>query len=329
MTKVAVRSCEEHFTCIELEEVLTRMHGGSEARARYLPQLLDLGEGRLRGMDEAGIDMQILSLVTPGVQDLAPEAALALARDCNDRLADAVARYPDRFAGLAAAPPQAARRAAVELERAVSRKGLRGLVIHSHTDGEYLDDQKFWPLLEAAEALDVPVYLHPRSPSENMAGPALDIPGFRVGWSFAIETGTHALRMIASGLFDRFPRLQVMLGHMGELLPFAIPRIDTRYVAEGMQKRPGAPSLTPGEYLQRNFLVTTSGLNSWPQLEMTLKVMGEERVLFAVDYPFEAQQPAVEALRSFPLPEAQRRMLCDTNALRVFGLSLPARRSNA
>lgn len=318
--RAPIVSCEEHFSTPELESALARLHGAAGARRHYAARLLELAEGRIEEMDRAGIATQVLSLATPGVQDFKPDEALSLAYHANDRLAEAVADAPTRLSGIAVAPPQAPEAGAVELERAVTQLGLKGLVIHSHTSGEYLDDPKFWPLLEAAEALAVPVYLHPRAPSSNLAGAALEIPGFRVGWSFAIETGTHALRMIAAGVFDRFPNLQVILGHMGELLPFAIPRIDARFTAEGVTARLGKPALTPGQYLRRNFLVTTSGMNSWPQLRMTMEVIGLSRVLFAADYPFEDQTQAAAALRSFPMDETDRAALAGGNAARVFGL---------
>jgi len=316
---VVIRSCEEHFASRDIEAWLVRNNvtGGAGA-SRYGEALLDLGEKRLAAMDAAGIDMQILSLVTPGVQDLPISDALALARVSNDELAETIREHPDRYAGIAVAPPQQPDAAASELDRAVTRLGLRGLVIHSHTRGEYLDDQKFWPLLEAAESLDVPIYLHPRGPSQQLAGPALDIPGLRVGWSFAIETGTHALRMISAGVFDRYPKLKIVLGHMGELLPFAIPRIDARFAAESRHAQFPRPRGLPGEYLKSNFLITTSGMNYWPQLRMTIQVMGIENVLFAADYPFEDQGEAVSAIRDMPLSASQRHLLCDANARRVF-----------
>ena len=320
--KIVIRSCEEHFASPAIEAWLARNNvTGQAGTSRYGKALLDLGEGRIAGMDAAGIDMQILSLVTPGVQEVPIPDALALARESNDELAETVRGNPGRYAGIAVAPPQQPEAAAVELERAVTRLGLRGLVIHSHTRGEYLDDQKFWPLLEAAESLNVPIYLHPRGPSTQLAGPALDIPGLRVGWSFAIETGTHALRMISGGVFDRFPALKIVLGHMGELLPFAIPRIDARFAAESKHAEFPRPRALPGEYLKRNFVITTSGMNYWPQLRMTIQVMGIENVMFAADYPFESQDEAVLALRNMPLSHTEKQLICDANAVRVFGLS--------
>ena len=317
-----IRNCEEHFASRDIEAWLARNNitGGAGA-SRYGEQLLELGEKRLSGMDAAGIDMQILSLVTPGVQELPIPDAMALARVSNDELAETIRRHPDRYAGLAVAPPQQPEAAAAELERAMTQLGLCGLVIHSHTHGEYLDDQKFWPLLEAAESLNAPIYLHPRGPSSELAGPALNIPGLRVGWSFAIETGTHALRMISGGVFDRFPKLKIVLGHMGELLPFAIPRIDERFAAESEHAQFPRPRRLPGDYLRSNFVVTTSGMNYWPQLRMTIEVMGIENVLFAADYPFEDQGQAVVALRDMPLSAIDRHLICDANAVRVFGLS--------
>src|SRR5262245_14603496 len=168
-------------------------------------KLGDLGEGRIRQMDADGIDMQLL-LSAPGVQTLEESLAVELAAMANDRLAAATRAYPDRLAGLAALAPQNPQKAALELQRAVRKLGLKGAVINSHTNGEYLDDPKFWPILASAAALEVPIYIHPRDPSPQLGGP-LGIPGFLVGWGWALEVGTHAIRLIGSTVFDEFPKL--------------------------------------------------------------------------------------------------------------------------
>ena len=315
-----VIACEEHFTISAVEEESARRQGPGARPRAFLNQLLDLGGGRMQAMDAAGVDVQLLSLATPGVQNFDPPTAQALAREANDQLAQAVRDHPERFAGLACFPPQSPNAAAQELARAHSELGLVGGVVHSHTAGEYLDDTKFWAIFEAAEALEMPIYLHPRDPADTLAGPALRVPGFRVGWVFGVETATHALRLIAGGVFDRFPGLQIVLGHMGETLPFALPRIDDRFAFE--RERSGLSHLeaTPGEYFRRNFLFTTSGLNHWPQLQTTIAMVGVERILFAVDYPFEDSATAVEAIRDMPLAPSQRRAICEDNAMRWFGL---------
>jgi len=278
-------------------------------------KLGDLGEGRLRRMDADGIDMQLLLLSSPGVQTLEEPLATALAAMSNDRLAQAVRNYPDRLAGLAAVAPQNPQKAAAELQRAVISLGLKGAVINSHTNGEYLDDKKFWPILESAEALDVPIYIHPRDPSPQLGGP-LGIPGFLVGWGWALEVGTHAIRLIASPVFDEFPKLKFVLGHMGECVPFLLPRLDNRYARDRGPKRKARPS----EYFKEHFVITTSGMNFHPQLLMTIQELGIERVLFAADWPFEGSKEAVDGIETSPLSGADKEKIFHTNAARVFRL---------
>jgi 2,3-dihydroxybenzoate decarboxylase len=278
-------------------------------------KLGDLGEGRIRQMDADGIDMQLLLLSAPGVQTLGEGLATELAAMANDRLAAASRKYPNRLTGLAAIAPQNPEKAAQELQRAVRTLGLKGAVINSHTNGEYLDDRKFWPILECAAALDVPIYIHPRDPSPQLGGP-LGIPGFLVGWGWALEVGTHAIRLIASPVFDEFPNLRIVIGHMGECIPFLLPRLDNRYTRDRGPKR----KLTPSEYFKNHFVVTTSGMNYRPQLMMTIEEIGIDRVLFAADWPFELSKEAVEGIENAPLGAAHRAKIFHTNAKRVFRL---------
>ncbi len=312
--------CEEHFTVAAVENETARLAGRAAAPRAFLDVLLDLGEGRIKAMDASGIQTQILSLATPGVQRFESATAVSLARAANDELADAVKANPGRLAGLAAFAPQDPSAAAEELQRAAETLGLRGAVVHSHTNGEYLDDRKYWEIFEAAEALDLPIYLHPRDPSENLAGPALAIPGFRIGWSFGVETATHALRIMGAGVFDAFPKLRIILGHMGETLPFAIFRIDERYRIESRSSSVPKLKRTPKEYLTDNFLITTSGMNYWPALQATIQIVGIDNVLFAVDYPFEDGKSSAAAMRGMPLSDVDKRQICELNARRVFRL---------
>jgi len=278
-------------------------------------KLGDLGEGRIRQMDADGIDMQLLLLSSPGVQTLEENLAIELAAMSNDRLAAATHKYPDRLAGLAAIAPQNPDKAAQELQRAVRTLGLKGAVINSHTNGEYLDDPKFWPILACAEALDVPIYIHPRDPSPQMGGP-LGIPGFLVGWGWALEVGTHAIRLIASPVFDEFPKLRIVIGHMGEGIPFLLPRLDNRYTRDRGPKR----KFTPSEYFKQHFVITTSGMNYSSQLMMTIAELGIERVLFAADWPFEPSKEAVEGIETSLLSAPEKAMIFHTNSARVFRL---------
>jgi 5-carboxyvanillate decarboxylase len=184
--------------------------------------LLDLGDGRLKNMDKAGIDMQVLSLSTPGCEQFPPAEGTYLSRKTNEELHKAINKHPDRFAGLAALAPQSPEEAARELERAVKELGLKGAKINSHVSGEYLDNRKYWPIFEMAASLDVPVFLHPNTPAPSSIKPYEDY-GFALAgppWGFGAETSLHALRLIYSGVFDKYPRLKIVLGHLGEGLVF-------------------------------------------------------------------------------------------------------------
>lgn len=318
-------ACEEAFSTPEIVAELKRLAGGVPSMKSgpiagpFMPDLLDLGAGRIRGMDAAGIDVQILSLTSPGVQLFEPATAIALARDVNDRLAAAVQAHSARFAGMATLAPQAPEATAKELERAVRTLGLKGGMINSHTSGEYLDDAKYWPVLEAAAALDVPIYLHPRDPSPGLEKP-LDIPGFAVGWGYAVETGTHALRMIAAGVFERFPRLRIVLGHLGETIPFLLDRLDNRYLWQmKLFGRKGLPQL-PSEYFREHFVVTTSGMNYSTPVKAALEALGEDKMLFAADHPMEVQKEAVDGLEAAGLAAAVRKRIFEDNPSRVFAL---------
>ncbi|MGH7866589.1 MAG: amidohydrolase family protein, partial [Candidatus Dormibacteraceae bacterium] len=199
-----------------------------------LPErLCDLGTDRIAEMDAAGIDVQVLSLTSPGVQQLDATEAVALAHDANEHLANAIRCHPTRLAGFAALPTAAPDAAADELERTVREHGFKGALINGHSRGRYLDDQFFWPILEQAETLQVPLYLHPTPPPQpvieaSYGGFAPEVTfGLATGaWGWHIETATHVLRLILGGAFDRYPHLQLVIGHMGEALPFMLPRLD-------------------------------------------------------------------------------------------------------
>lgn len=321
-------SCEEAFSTPEIVAELSRLAGGVPSMKSgpiagpFMKNLLDLGAGRVQGMDADGVDIQILSLSSPGVQTFAPATALSMARQINDQMAEVIKKYPTRFAGLATIAPQAPAETVKELERCIHTLKLNGGIINSHTNGEYLDDKKYWPILEAFQALDVPLYIHPRDPSPGLEVP-LSIPGFAVGWGYAVETGTHALRMIAGGVFDQFPKLRVVLGHLGETLPFLLERIDNRYHWQfntfGLQ-----PTLKrlPSEYFKDNFVITTSGMNYSAPVKAALEAMGPDKVLFAADHPMEVQKQAVDEMESIKLSAEVKKKIFETNARRVFKLKI-------
>ena len=289
--------------------------------AKFRRQLLDVETERLRIMDESGVDMHLLSLTIPGVQMFAADTAVAAATAANDYLASAVKRHPVRFAGLAAFAPQDPARSAKEMQRAISTLGLNGFIINSHTNNQYLDDEKYWELFEAAEALDRPIYLHPRSPSDGMAEPFRDYQLGGSMWGYAIEAGTHAVRLICSGVFDRFPKLRIVLGHMGEAVPYWLWRLDfmhARRSSLGMVKK---LQLKPSDYFKRNFAVTTSGVESHDVLRYVLDVLDPGNVMWAIDYPYQPTPPAVAFMDSAPIPDALKAAVYHGNAERIFKIA--------
>jgi 2,3-dihydroxybenzoate decarboxylase len=299
-------------------------YGGQSPRATDLVRRIqDLGELRLREMDESGIARQIVFLTAPGVQVFDAPTATSLARSANDELAEAVRRHPDRFTGLAAVAPQDPRGAGQELERAVKRLGLKGAVVNSHTRGEYLDDPKFWEIFEAAEALDVPIYLHPTTPSPAMIRPFLERGLDGAIYGFAVETGLHMLRIVVSGALDRFPRLRMVVGHLGEGLPYFLFRIDFMHRHMVAAKRYASVKpleRKPSDYLKERFHYTTSGMQWAPAILFALSVLGSDRVLYAMDYPYQFVPEEVKVTDELPIAEADKRKLYELNAARVFGL---------
>jgi 5-carboxyvanillate decarboxylase len=286
--------------------------------------LVDLGEQRIRHMDERGVDMQIVALTSPGVQVMPKDEATAFAAYANDVLAEGCRNHPTRFAGLTAVAPQDAKAAAKELDRGVNKLGLKGAIINSHTFGEYLDDEKFFPLLEAAEALDTPIYLHPQVPWKTMSAPFLDAGLDGAIYGFGVETGLHLLRMITTGVFDRFPKLTVVVGHLGEALPFWMYRLDYMHRAGVVSKRYARMKpLEQGrvsEYLRRNVYVTTSGFAWEPAIKLCQDVLGVDRVLYAMDYPYQHDLAEVVATDNMDMSDEVKTLLFQTNAERVFKL---------
>lgn len=278
----------------------------------------DIGDMRLRDLDEAGIDVQVLSLSSPTVQG-ETDAAVAVdkARRANDALAEAVAAHPDRFEAFAALPCQDPGRAVEEARRCVRELGFRGALVNGHTGGVYLDDERFDPLWAELESLGVPLYLHPTFPPEppcplrgypELAGPV---------WGWGVETASHALRLVAAGVFDRHPGAVLILGHMGEGLPFALGRIDDRWRILRHDRPLAHP---PSHYLRHNMYLTTAGAESDAALLCAIAAMGLDRVLFSVDYPYQSAASASAFIREAPLTEEQRTAVCSGNADRLLGL---------
>lgn len=286
---------------------------------QLLPRLLDLEQLRLAEMDANGVDMHLLSLASPGVQMLDRRTAVSLATLANDRLAATIRRHPTRFAGLASFAPQDPPAAAKEMERAINTLKLNGFIVNSHTDNLYLDDQRFWPILEAAESLNAPLYIHPRAPSDGMAAPFRDYRMEGAIWGYGMETGTHAVRLMLSGVLDRFPKIRIVLGHMGEALPFWLWRLD--YMASPGSRAALRNKLKPSEYVRRNFAITTSGLEDPLALRLAVDKLGVDRVMWAIDYPFQLTPASVAFVDTAPLSESEREQVAYRNAERIFGIA--------
>ncbi|MGF7149862.1 2,3-dihydroxybenzoate decarboxylase [Sphingomonas zeicaulis] len=323
-------ACEEGFSVPELIDAVDRyMAGGAadEPGMRALigtgkfprwPRLLD-PEIRLKDMARSNVDMQIIMLNSPGVQIFEPGEANALATLVNDRAAEWTRRWPGKFAALAAIAPQDPAAAALELERAVRRLGAKGAVINSHTKGAYLDEPRFWPIFEAAQALDVPVYIHPREPAPGALPAYAERRLEGAIWGYAAETALHSLRLITGGVFEAFPRLKIVVGHDGEGIPFYLDRIDNRYRTlngGGL----GPLKRSPATIFRENFWVTTSGANWSPAVRFCQQVLGADRVLFAVDYPFEDEDAAVAQAAAIAMPTEEAELFFHRNAERLFRL---------
>jgi 5-carboxyvanillate decarboxylase len=259
-------------------------------------------------MDRNGVEVQLLSLTAPGVQMFDADTATSLAIVANDRLAGIVQRHPTRYAALASFAPQDPGRAVKEMERAIQKLKFNGFIVNSHTNNEYLDQPRYWPILEAAEALDAPLYIHPRAPSDGMAAPFRDYRLEGAAWGYGIETGTHAVRLMLSGVLDRFPKLKIVIGHMGEALPFWMWRLDFM-AAPGARAAGRTNQLKPSEYFQRNFAITTSGVEDPLALRYCIDKVGADNIMWAIDYPYQPTAPAVAFIESAPMSEITEKKL--------------------
>lgn len=289
------------------------------ARTDVVEALLDVGEHRIEEMDAAGVDVQVLSLSAPGVEQMDPADSVAMARGTNDALADAVRRFPGRLAGFAALPTPEPEAAARELDRAVGELGFLGGVINGHARGRYLDDIFFDPILARAEALDVPIYLHPAAPPKAVVdasyggfSPQVVFTLSTNGWGWHIETAIHVLRLVLGGVFDRHPRLQILIGHMGEALPFMFPRFDASMPPEmtGVER-------PVSSYLLENVHYTFSGFNWTPNLLDLVSQVGVDRIMFSADHPYRPMGEAVRFLEGAPLSPADRERIAHGNAERL------------
>ena len=312
-TKIRTITLEEHFAT----PAFLKGPGAGGKERPQVAQLLDLGERRIADMDAAGIDVQVLSLTAPGVEQLDATEAVKLAHDSNDILADAVRRHPTRFAGFASLPTMSPETAVEELDRTVRKLSFKGALINGHTQGRYLDDKFFWPILERAEALQVPLYLHPTPPPRPVIeasytgsfSPEVTNLLATSGWGWHIETAIHTLRLILSGAFDRYPRLQLIIGHLGEALPFMLPRIDRQLtMAVTKLQRPISA------YLRENLYYTISGFNFTPPFLDLFSEVGADRIMFSADYPFGSMSEARQFLEQLPVSPADKERIAHGNA---------------
>jgi uncharacterized protein len=325
---------EEHFRIAAIhdanrEHPLERMYGALaeagffSAGAEIPPGIGDLDSRRIADMDAAGIDVQVLSHTVPAVEALPAQQAATLASAANDAAAEAAARHSGRFAGLATLPVGQPQAAVAELTRTVREYGFVGAMINGHVSGRYLDDPEFWSIFECAEALGVPIYLHPNRPPESVAaasydgfGPVVSAALATGAWGWHVETGLHALRLIIGGVFDRFPTLQVILGHMGEGLPAMIWRADSVLNPITALSRP------VHEYFRENFHLTTSALFDQASFAAAVTAIGIERIMFSGDYPYSSNLRAREFLDRLPLYDDELELVSHRNAERLLGLSL-------
>jgi uncharacterized protein len=317
-----VIAIEEHYAhpALQTPDALTRLRQHPRL-SRIQEKLEDVGAGRIADMDAAGIDLQVLSHTVPGAEALEAERAVAAARAANDGLADTVAAHPDRFAGFAALPMRSPEAAAAELDRAVSELGFRGAMVNGLVEDRFLDDPAFLPVLTKAAELDVPLYLHPSFPPPSVAQTyfgGLD----RVvsdllaaaGWGWHAETALHLLRLVVAGVFDRIPDLQVIVGHMGEMIPFALARTDTVLTpVAGLRQ-------SVADYFQTNIFLTTSGYTTFPPLQCALSVVGIDRLIFSVDYPYTDNASARAFLESAPISPTDREKLAHGTVERLLRL---------
>jgi uncharacterized protein len=313
---------EEHFLADGIREMM-RNTSNQAFLTKQGEKLADLGSTRLQDMDAGGIDLQVISHGVADLTSLPVDKILRLTRAANDQLATAIATHPDRFAGFAALPMTDPQAAVAELERAVQSLGFKGAMINGTTNGRFLDDPSFFPILEQAVALDVPIYIHPAEPPAAVReayytgfDAAVNFSLSANGWGWHSEVGIHALRMILAGVFDRLPTLQIIIGHMGEMLPFMLARINNTLTPVAKNLLRPVP-----EYFLHNFYITTSGFFTDPPFLLALQIMGIERIIFSVDYPYSTNEQGRAFLDHAPISLADKEKLSHLNAERLLKLS--------
>jgi predicted TIM-barrel fold metal-dependent hydrolase len=315
---------EEHFVSQRFLESAGVNLGDQRALDLSHSEVTDLGALRLRDMDESRIDLQVLSHVSPTYSPLTREQQIDIATAANDQMARAVAAHPDRFAAFATLPMSDVDASVRELDRTVREFGFKGALINGRSDGRFLDHPSLWPILERSAALRVPLYLHPGLPTETLRrehydgfGPSVSYSLGTAAWGWHAETGLHVLRIIAARVFDRLPELQIIIGHMGEMVPFMLDRADEWLTPaaqrEGLQR-------TVAETFRAHFWVTTSGMFSTPPFQLLMQVLGADRILFSVDYPFSSNRQGRAFLDGLAISPADRAKVSHGNAERLLRL---------
>jgi predicted TIM-barrel fold metal-dependent hydrolase len=317
---------EEHFVSQAFVESVGYGLGAQDAVDPSAPEITDIGELRLRHMDDSGIDMQVISHVVPTFNPISAQRQIEIAVGANNQAARAVGAHHDRFAAFAALPMGDANAAVNELDRAVGELGFVGALISGRADGRFLDHPSLLTVLERAAALDVPVYLHPGLPTESLRrehyqgfSPTVSYALGTAAWGWHAETRLHALRMIAARVFDRLPELQIIIGRMGEMIPFMLERADEWLTPaaqrEGLQR-------SVADTFSSNFWVTTSGMFTPPPFQLLQQIIGSDRILFSVDYPFSTNRQGRAFLDALPISPADKAKISHLNAERL--LKLPA-----
>jgi predicted TIM-barrel fold metal-dependent hydrolase len=316
--KKRIVAIEEHFWIPELRD----RYAGPRGISAHTPakQLDDLGQIRLADMDAAGIDVQVISHMQPGTQIFDPETAIVMARRANDTLHEAIRLHPTRFAGFAELPTPDPKAAADELERAVTKLGFKGAMINGLTHDGFLDDKRFWCIYERAQALDVPLYFHPGIPHPAVVEAYYgdhrrnQFPYLSVVWGFTAETALHAIRLVAAGVLDAYPELKIILGHLGETIPVTLWRCD--WLLQHVGGKSGF-----ADAFREHFYVTTSGDFQNSALTCCISELGIDRIMFAVDYPYNSNSEGVAFVSSAPISEADKSKIFHANADRLLRLA--------
>lgn len=319
---------EEHISFPEMTAKIPKEalggFGQSEVMQRLAPKLADITGERLRSMDANGITMQILSVDSSGANLVSPQESPAFAMQYNDLIAQRIAGFEDRFSAFALLPMTAPVAAADELERVVKDYHFRGVMIRGLTQDQFLDHPKFAPIFERAEKLNVPIYLHPGLPPKGVADIYYNgLPNYSgmaealacYGWGWHSETALHVLRLLFSGIFDRYPRLNLIIGHMGEMLPMMMARSERAF----KPGNGGANQRTLTDTFHQQVHITTSGFFTQPPLKIALETFGIDNIMFSVDYPFSSNEMGIEFLNAIELPEEQKAKIAHGNADKLFG----------